>query len=215
VSTMAVPRPNLPMGKSIRAGWERISVYLPVILMGVIALGTYWLARNSPTLGPAQNRVAPTHDPDAFMRRFSVRSFDVNGRLKSEVHGTEGRHYPDTDTTEIDQPRLRAIGERGEVTLASARRAVSNADGSEVQLFGDAVITREASIDAAGRVQPRMEFRGDFLHAFMNTERVTSNKPVVLVRGDNKFTADSMEFDNITQVLQLRGHVSGVLMPRP
>jgi lipopolysaccharide export system protein LptC len=211
---MAVTLPSLPTGKSIRAGWERISVYVPVILMGVIALGTYWLARNTPTLGPAQGQAAPTHEADAYMRRFSVMSFDVNGRLKSEMHGAEGRHYPDTDTTEIDQPRLRAIGEHGEVTLASARRAVSNADGSEVQLFGDAVITREASTDAAGRVQPRMEFRGEFLHAYMNTERVTSNKPVVLVRGDNKFTADSMEFDNITQVLQLHGHVSGVLVPR-
>lgn len=190
-------------------------MYLPVILMAFIALGTYWLARNTPTLGPAPGQVAPTHEPDAYMRRFSVRSFDVNGRLKSEIHGTEGRHYPDTDTTEIDQPRLRAIGEQGQVTLASARRAVSNADGSEVQLFGDAVITREASTDAAGHVQPRMEFRGEFLHAYMNTERVTSNKPVVLIRGDNKFTADGMEFDNLARVLQLHGHVTGVLMPRP
>jgi lipopolysaccharide export system protein LptC len=210
---MAFPRPSLPTGTAIRAGWERISVYLPVILMGLIALGTYWLARNTPTLGVAPGQAAATHEPDAYMRRFSVMSFDVNGRLKSEIHGVEGRHYPDTDTTEIDQPRLRAIGERGEVTLASARRAVSNADGSEVQLFGDAVITREASTDAAGRVQPRMEFRGDFLHAYMNTERVTSNKPVELIRGDSKFTADSMEFDNIAQVLQLHGHVNGQLVP--
>src|SRR5262249_45357580 len=85
-----------------RASWDRITVYLPVILMGIIALGTYWLARNSPSLAPEQTRVKPTHDPDSFMRRFSVRSFDETGRLKSELHGTEGRHYPDTDTFEVD-----------------------------------------------------------------------------------------------------------------
>lgn len=25
-------------------GWERLSLYLPVLLMGLLALGTWWLA---------------------------------------------------------------------------------------------------------------------------------------------------------------------------
>ncbi|MFL6830039.1 MAG: LPS export ABC transporter periplasmic protein LptC, partial [Sphingomicrobium sp.] len=78
--------------QAIRAGWERISVYLPLILMGFIALGTYWLARNTPTLGTPQTQERPTHDPDSIMRRFSVKTFDPNGRLKSELRGTEARH---------------------------------------------------------------------------------------------------------------------------
>src|SRR5690349_17330422 len=128
---MAAPAERQPAGRMIRAGWERASVYLPVILMGLIALGTYWLARNTPSLGTPQTQARPTHDPDAIMRRFSVRTFGANGHLKSELHGKEARHYPDTDTVEIDEPRMRMIGEHGEVTLASARRALSNGDGSE------------------------------------------------------------------------------------
>ena len=76
-----------PPGKMFRAGWERISVYLPVILMGFIALGTYWLARNTPTAAPAPSQAPLTHEPDSYMRRFSVKNFDANGRLKSEIHG--------------------------------------------------------------------------------------------------------------------------------
>ena len=76
------------------------------------------------------------------MRRFSVKTFDAAGHIKSEVYGTEARHYPDTDTLEIDQPRIRSFNNRGELTVATARRALSNGDGSEVQLFGDAVVTR-------------------------------------------------------------------------
>jgi lipopolysaccharide export system protein LptC len=194
--------------------WDRISVYLPIILMGLMAMGTYWLARNTPTLGPVAAQPAPTHDADYFMRRFSVKTFDAAGRLKSEVYGTEARHYPDSDTLEIDQPRIRSFNSLGELTVATARRALSNADGSEVQLFGDAVVTRAATNGQNGPSRPRLEFRGEFLHAFMDIERVTSHKPVELTRGDTRFTADSLEFDNVNQVLELRGRVHGTLVPR-
>ena len=48
----------------------------------------------------------------------------------------------------------------------------------------------------------------------MNTERVKSNKPVELIRGNDRFTAESLDYDNIDQVLELRGRVHGVLQPR-
>jgi lipopolysaccharide export system protein LptC len=213
VSTAAARTPLASAWMLLRRGWESAAVYLPIILMALMALGTYWLARNTPTLGPAEAQRAATHDPDYFMRRFAVKTFDAAGRLKNEIHGSEARHYPDTDTLEIDQPRIRSFNARGELTVATARRALSNADGSEVQLFGDAVVTREAFSDAQGHARPRMEFRGEFLHAFLDTERVKSHLPVELTRGSDRFTADGMDYDNLAQVMELRGRVRGVLMP--
>ena len=61
--------------------------------------------------------------------------------------------------------------------------------------------------------QPRMEFLGECLHAFTNTERVRSDQPVTLTRGNDRFTADSMDYDNLDQVLQLRGRVRGMILP--
>jgi lipopolysaccharide export system protein LptC len=197
----------------VRSAWERVSVYLPIILMGLMALGTYWLARNTPTLGTVESRRAEVHEPDNLMRRFSIKTFDPSGRLKSEVFGTEARHYPDTDTVEIDQPRIRSFNVRGELTVATARLAISNADGTEVQLIGDAVVTREAVKGKDGSIRPRMQFRGEFLHAFLDSERVASHKPVELTRGENRFTADSLEYDNLEQVMDLRGRVRGTLLP--
>lgn len=193
--------------------WDRLSIYLPIILMGLLAMGTYWLVRNTPAAGPAATEAAARHEPDYFMRRFSVKSFEGNGRLKSEVFGSEARHFPDTDTLEIDQPRIRTIDEKGQLTVATANRALSNGDGSEVQLFGNAVVVRDAGVDAQGRPLPRLEFRGEFLHAFLNTERIRSHKPVTLTRGADQFTADSMDFDNLERVMDLRGRVRGVLVP--
>ncbi len=198
----------------VRQGWEQFSLYLPVVLMGLLALGTWWLVRNAPMpLLPAIER-QQGNQPDYFMKSFSVKSFDASGRLQSEVQGEEARHYPDTDTLEIDKARMRSVTPQGRLTVATADRALTNADGSEVQLFGNAIVTREPLPAKPGSpAQPRLEFRSEFLHAYTNTERVRSDKPVTLTRGNDRFTADGMDYDNLDQVLQLRGRVRGVLQP--
>src|SRR5665213_930079 len=148
--------------------------------MGALALSTYWLVRNTPIFGAPAPAPTVRHDPDYFMHQFSVKTFDSAGRLKSEISGTEGRHYPDTDTLEITNTRIRSINPDGRVTVATGNRALSNSDASQVQLFGNAIVVREPTTDAAGHVLPRMEFRCEFLNAYTNTERVSSNKPVTL-----------------------------------
>lgn len=183
--------------------------------MGVLAFATYWLVHSTPTLLPPGVEVPARHEPDYFMRKFSVKTFDAAGRLKSEVLGADARHYPDTDTLEIDQVRIRSFSAEGRLTTASAKHALTNGDASEVQLFGDARVVREPMTDKAGQPLPRLEFRGEFLHAFMNTERVKSHKPVELMRGKDRFAADTMDFDNLDRVMQLKGRVKGTLIPDP
>jgi lipopolysaccharide export system protein LptC len=36
---------------------------------------------------------------------------------------------------------------------------------------------------------------------------------VELTRGNDRFTADSLDYDNLDQVMELRGRVRGVLVP--
>jgi lipopolysaccharide export system protein LptC len=198
----------------LRQSWERITLYLPVMIMGLLALGTWWLVRNAPAPLAPPTEKARSNQPDYSMKAFSVKSFDAKGRLQSEVQGDLARHFPDTDTLEIDHARMRSVALDGRLTLATANRALSNADGSEVQLFGNAIVTREPLPARPGvAAQPRMEFRSEFLHAYTQTERVRSDKPVVLTRGSDRFTADGMDYDHLDQVLQLRGRVKGVLVP--
>ena len=48
----------------------------------------------------------------------------------------------------------------------------------------------------------------------MDKERVKSHKPVTLIRGSDVFAADSLDYDNLDRVLELRGRVRGMLQPR-
>jgi lipopolysaccharide export system protein LptC len=196
--------------------WERLMLYLPVLVMGVLALGTYWLVRSTPVPEPDRPERVRGHEPDYFMEGFSVKSFDPAGKLRSEVIGDVARHYPDTQWLEIDAIRIQSFDAKGRLTTATASRGLTNEDGSEVQLIGNAVVVREAI--AAGKDSPaqaRTEYRGEFLHAFMDTEQVKSHKPVELRRGKDVFTADSMDFDNVQQVMRLQGGVRGTLTPTP
>jgi lipopolysaccharide export system protein LptC len=147
------------------------------------------------------------------MHQFSVKTFDGTGRIRTEVFGDQARHYPDTQWMEIDAIRIRSFDTKGRLTTATAKRGLTNEDNSEIQLLGNAVVVREADESQKTNAAPRMEYRGEFLHAFLVTEKIKSNKPVELTRGIDRFTAENLDFDNIDQVLQLQGRVRGVLVP--
>lgn len=197
------------MKKSLPRVWEQISIYLPVLLMAMLALGTWWLVRNAPKPLQAKAEQTLSAEPDYTMQVFSVHQFDAQGRLQSIITGDEARHLPISDTTEIDQVRTRSIAPDGMVTTSSAKRGISNSDASEVQLWGDAVVERVPA--AAGA--PKMKLEGEFLHAWTQEERVKSHLPVVITRGSNRFTGDSLDYDNLDQVLFMQGRVRGIISP--
>ncbi len=193
--------------------WDRLMLSLPLLLMALLALGSYWMVRTEPPPPIAAPEKAPSTLPDYTMQRFIVQSFNAQGQFRSEVIGDMARHYPHTDLIEIDAVQIRSFDTQGRLTTATARRGLSTPDGSEIQLFGDARVVRAADPNALPQPTPAMEYRSEFLHAFITEERVTSHKPVELLRGNDRITADSLDFDNVEQVLILRGRVRATLYP--
>ncbi len=196
-----------------RIGRDQLSTWLPALMMMLFALGTWWLVRSAPKFPTDGAAAVVSKEPDYFMNQFRVRDFDATGRLTSDLTGVEGHHFPATDTLEVKDPHMRSVDDDGRVTVATALRGVSNGDGSEIQLFGNAVIVREATKRPDGTAVPRMEFRGEYLHAFVNEDRVSSDKPVELLRGADRFVGDQLDYDNRTGVAVLKGRVRGVLQP--
>lgn len=196
-----------------RIGRDQLSTWLPALMMMLFALGTWWLVRSAPKFPTDGAAAVVSKEPDYFMNQFRVRDFDATGRLTSDLTGVEGHHFPATDTLEVKDPHMRSVDDDGRVTVATALRGVSNGDGSEIQLFGNAVIVREAAKRPDGTAVPRMEFRGEYLHAFVNEDRVSSDKPVELLRGADRFVGDQLDYDNRTGVAVLKGRVRGMLQP--
>lgn len=201
--SFAGPEPVVPTAPWHLRLFDLVSAYLPLVMMAALAAGTWWLVRNAPTFEPPRAAAPPRHEPDYVMTGFVVQRFAADGRLRTQIEGDTLRHYPDDDTLEIDAARIRAIGDNGTVTLATARRALANGDGSEVQLLGDARVNRPAN----GK-EEAVEFRSEFLHAFRNVEQVRSHLPVVMTQGTNVVRAASMSYDNLARSVEFKGRAS-------
>jgi lipopolysaccharide export system protein LptC len=202
----AAPRLRMPWHARLR---DLLSSYLPLMLMAVLALATWWLVKNSPRASGPVDQPVVSAEPDYTMSKFAIERFDATGRLKLRIEGDQLRHFPAFDRVEIQEARIRAIAPDGRVTLARALRAVGNGDGSEVQLIGEAEVRSEYRDGQTLRV------RGEFLQAYFVTERVRSDRPVRVTLGGNEFKAAGLEYDNVAQRLDLKGPMRADLPPRP
>jgi lipopolysaccharide export system protein LptC len=201
-------------GPRARQAWhvrvlQALSSYLPLLLMALLAAGTWWLVRNTPQAPGARAAAPPSQTPDYTMSGFAITRFGPDGVVVLRIDGDMLRHYPATDRLEVDGVRIEATAPDGRVTHATARRAVANGDGSEIQLLGGAeVISQVADGD-------RLEVRSEFLHAFLRFERLRSHLPVLVRHGGTESRAGGMEYDHLQRQLVLNGPVRATLVPRP
>ena len=197
-----------------RLCWDRAAVYLPVLTMGLLALGSYWVLRSTTEPAPAAVQRAVTHAPDYFMRNFSVRSHHADGSLRSELSGTRAQHHPDDDTTEVEQARLRTFGDNGQLTLAQAERLRMHANRSEYLLEGGVKVERSGQTGADVKPQPGLRFEGEQLRIHEDGQRITSDLPVELRRDGDRINADTLRYDDNTRVAELQGRVRAQLAAR-
>lgn len=214
------PQPGRQWLASVWRVWDKALIYLPLLTMAALALGTYWLVRSTEPVGNKGARepsaaVLDANDVDYFMRGFTVRSFDAQGRLQNEVFGDQARHFSADDRLEIDAARIRSVNLQGMVTHASANRAISNSDNSEVQLIGNAQVLRQAQPASPARTAaPELRFNGQFLQVLVKQERLWSDQPVQISRGKDTFSGNALAFDHTTGVLELTGKVRVSLQPK-
>lgn len=191
-----------------RNAWEKATLYLPIALMAILALGSWWLVRNAPSAPRSEQTAIASQEPDYSMQNFMVKDFDAAGRMQSEMRGVRADHFPHNDTFEVQMVDMTGFAADGSTTHAQGNKGISNADASEVQLWGDAVVVRTPAKNA-----PAMRFEGEFLHAWTQEEKVRSHLPVVITRGKDQFKGDSLAYDNVSQAVEMQGRVRGVIQP--
>jgi lipopolysaccharide export system protein LptC len=197
-------------GISRRTGsrWRSsLATALPLMLMAMLALATWWLVKNSPQAGTPSVAGPLRHVADYRVERFTLQRFDASGQLVMQIEGANLRHFPDTDEFEVDTAHLHATGLDGRDTVATARQAIAAGNGSQVRLVGGAhVVSRAGQGEAT-------EVLGEQLLALIDERRVLAEQPVLVRQGASEYTAAGMTFDEKTRFVTLTGPARAVLHP--
>jgi len=195
---------------AFRKNWEGLSGYIPVIVMLLFAMLTYWLLQITPKASHKETQVQPVHEEDYFMKQFSLKTFEKNGQVKTYIVGNYARHYPDTDSVEIEGPRIYTQSDiklhRLHKAQGSAQIATSNADASIVELKGNVIFIKE-DVQSAGNKPEKTKMSGEYLKINSDVEQISSNQPIEIEKGSQKMYADAMSYDNLDRHLKLVGNV--------
>lgn len=194
----------------LKRTWYSLGGYIPVLMMLLFAMLTYWLLQVTPRFTQSQNKRPLEHVEDYFMRGFEVTTYESNGEVRAHILGTYARHYADTDSIEIDSPFIYAqtkIKNSGfQKSQSTAKLGISNSDASQIELKGNVQFKKydlaEKSVNPVVTKMLTEELKID-----SDRERVSSNLPVRIEKSNQKMYADSMDYDNVQRHLSLRGNV--------
>ena len=208
------PEPPLPgqPARRIRPPWrvrlrDALTAYLPLLLMVLLALGTWWLVKNSPQPVAAEGPRLATGEPDYTLRGFHLQRFGPDGDLQLTLEGRQLHHYPDSDRIEIDEVRLLADSPQAPGSVATARRALANSKATEVQLRGGAQYRGRTPEGLA------VEIDSEYLLIESVRQRVSTDQTVQLLVGAHRVRAGGLLWDHRSRVLELKPPIRSVLQP--
>ncbi len=170
-----------------------------------LAMLTLWLERA--VNAPGASRPDPSlHSPDFIVERFTATTLDRAGRPEWKLIARRMAHFPDDDTTELEEPRLLQLPGEGPPVRVTAERGTVTKDGDEVRLYGNVVVIREAE---GARAELRMETT--YLQVFPKEERAVTPEAVLITEGRSRLTGVGMEYNNKTRKFTLKARVTATL----
>jgi lipopolysaccharide export system protein LptC len=199
--------PAAPQQSAAVRLWDALMSWLPLILMGCLALGSWWLVKNAPQPAGTGPMAAPRTAADYTMSGLTLQRFGTDGQLKLQIEGAVLRHLPQAQQVEIDDARILALAPGGRVTRARATQVVATDDGTLVELKGQAEVR---SVTASG--QPA-QMSSESFKFFPAEQRLSGDQPVELQVGAHRLTAGGIEADQRTDIVTLQPPLKGVFPP--
>lgn len=177
----------------------------PIIALILLAGATFWLERitRAPEEAPRTLRT----DPDFIGDGIRMTAFDEAGRPDYELLAERILHFPASDVTEFEEPRLLYETPEGKLRIR-ADRAEASAGAEDILLNGEVVVHREGVANA-----PDMSLESNSLRYWPDTQRASTTDPVIVKHGNIVAYGNGLQADNLAGALELLGDAR-VQMPR-
>ncbi len=181
--------------------FQRLREWSPLLPLLLLLAATYWLNQQVQPLPPKPDS-SKRHDPDFIISDFSATTLNGQGMPRFLMSAQKMVHYPDDDSTHLDEPRLSSFNAGKPPVHAYARQGEVSSKGDEIFLRDEVRLVR-----AASATQSEMIFTTAYLHVVPEQDLADTDRPITLVDARNSLQAVGMRFDNRTRVVKLLAQV--------
>lgn len=179
------------------------SSLFPLGVLALLAAFTFWMERASQ--GDATGARKARHDADFWVEGITAHRYDVNGAIQHSLTARRLEHFPDDDSTRVDDPRLDDFTDRR--ATATAKTAWLDKEGKHVRLEGDVKLVRPRE---AG--EPPTVIATSVLFVTPDDQYAYTRAPVTITQGRTVVHGESgIEVSNKTRIAVLSGPVEGVI----
>ena len=152
----------------------RSAIVYPIALLSILVIMTAWINH---VVQPTKPKLdgSSRHDPDYIMSNFVTTQTDINGDLRYKLASVEMKHFPDDDTTNLQQPRYIQFSANKPYTQVQALRGHVSSNGDQVQLIDNVKITRQAFAEKG-----EMTIETNYLNVLPNEDLARTDSPVII-----------------------------------
>ena len=181
------------------------AIVYPIALLSIFAIMTAWINH---VVQPTKPKLdgSSRHDPDYIMNNFVTTQTDINGDLRYKLASVEMKHFPDDDTTNLQQPRYTQFSANKPYTQVEALRGHVSSNGDQVQLIDNVKITRQAFAEKG-----EMTIDTNYLNVLPNEDLARTDSPVIIRQVPNTVIyATGMTYEKknhtVTLLNKVRAH---------
>lgn len=186
---------------------SRVRYWLPLLPLIALLGATYWL--NQQVLPePAKPDSSKRHDPDAIVENFSATKMNLQGIPSFVMAAAKMLHYPDDDSTTLEEPRISMLSPVHPTIHVAARHGDLSSNGEEIFLRDNVELTRDASPP-----QSELKLRTEYLHVLPDRNLADTDRPVTIADVHSIVHAIGLELNSQTRILKLLSQVRSVYVP--
>jgi lipopolysaccharide export system protein LptC len=180
---------------------HRLREWSPLLPLLLLLGATYWLNQQVQPMPPKPDG-SKRHDPDFIVSKLVATTLSQQGAPHFILLAQKMVHYPDDDSTHLDNPQLSSLYPDRPPVYTSAREGEISSKGNDVYLHDDVKIVR-----AASPTQSEMTLTTTYLHAVPDLDLIDTDRPVTMTDAHTVIHAVGMTFDNQARVMKLLAQV--------
>ena len=187
---------------------HRLREWLPLLPLLLLLAATYWLNQQVQPMPPKPDN-SKRHDPDFIISKFSATTLNERGVPRFFMSAQKMVHYPDDDSTHLDEPQLTSFNAGRSPVYIFAKQGEVSSKGDEVFLRDDVKLIR-----AASATQSEMTLTTTYLHIIPDLDLADTNNAVTMADAHSIVHAVGMQFDNKTRIMKLLAQVESQHDPK-